>query len=93
MKPFRFGFIGEYQSGKSLLTNCLLQRSIATVGGGNATTHTIVNYRYGEEEYVEYVTDENERHSLPICELHRLDTATDILVIDVFLNNNMNISV
>lgn len=89
MKPFRFGFIGEYQSGKSLLTNCLLQRSIATVGGGNATTHTIVNYRYGEEEYVEYVTDENERHSLPICELHRLDTATDILVIDVFLNNNI----
>lgn len=89
MKPIRFGLIGEFQSGKSLLMNCLLRRSVATVGGGNATTHTIVNYRYGEEEYVEYVTDENERHSLPICELHRLDTATDVLVIDVFLNNNI----
>lgn len=89
MRPIRFGLIGEFQSGKSLLMNCLLRRSVATVGGGNATTHTIVNYRYGEEEYVEYVTDEDERHSLPICELHRLDTATDILVIDVFLNNNI----
>lgn len=89
MKPIRFGLIGEYQSGKSLLTNCLLQRSIATVGGGNATTHTIVNYRYGEEEYVAYVTGENVRRSLPICELHQLDTATDVLVIDVFLKNNI----
>lgn len=89
MRPVRFGLIGEFQSGKSLLMNCLLRRSVATVGGGNATTHTIVNYRYGEEEYVEYVTDENERHSLPICKLHRLDTATDVLVIDVFLNNNI----
>lgn len=89
MRPIRFGLIGEFQSGKSLLMNCLLRRSVATVGGGSATTHTIVNYRYGEDEYVEYVTDENERHSLPICELHRLDTATDVLVIDVFLNNNI----
>lgn len=47
-RPFRFGLIGEYQSGKSLLTNCLLQRSIATVGKGTATTHTVVNYQYGE---------------------------------------------
>ena len=89
MRPIRFGLIGEFQSGKSLLMNCLLRRSVATVGGGSATTHTIVNYRYGKKEYVEFVTDENEHHSLPICELHRLDTATDVLVIDVFLNNNI----
>lgn len=85
MKPFRFGLIGEYQSGKSLLTNCLLQRSIATVGGGNATTHTIVNYRYGEEEYIEYVDDKHKHHRKPISELEKLDTASNIDVIDIYL--------
>lgn len=85
MKPFRFGFIGEYQSGKSLLTNCLLRRSIATVGGGNATTHTIVNYRYGEKEHVEYVDDKQEHHCIPMSELKRLDTATNIEVVDIYL--------
>lgn len=85
MKPFRFGFIGEYQSGKSLLTNCLLRRSIATVGGGNATTHTIVNYRYGEKEHVEYVDDKQEHHCMPMSELKRLDTATNIEVVDIYL--------
>lgn len=85
MKPFRFGLIGEYQSGKSLLTNCLLRRSIATVGSGNATTHTIVNYRYGEKEYVEYVDDKHKHHSKPISELEKLDTASNIDVIDIYL--------
>lgn len=85
MKPFRFGFIGEYQSGKSLLTNCLLRRSIATVGGGNATTHTVVNYRYGEKEHVEYVDDKQEHHCIPMNELKKLDTATNIEVVDIYL--------
>ena len=85
MKPFRFGIIGEYQSGKSLLTNCLLRRSIATVGGGNATTHTVVNYRYGEKEYVEYVDDKHKPHRISINELKKLDTATNIEVIDIYL--------
>lgn len=85
MKPFRFGIIGEYQSGKSLLTNCLLRRSIATVGGGNATTHTIVNYKYGENEYVEYIDGKYKHHRISINELAKLDTATNIEVIDVYL--------
>lgn len=85
MKPFRFGIIGEYQSGKSLLINCLLQRSIATVGGGNATTHTIVNYQYGEKEFVEYVDDTHKRHHISINELKELDTSSNIEVIDIYL--------
>ena len=85
MKPFRFGLIGEYQSGKSLFTNCLLQRSIATVGGGNATTHTIVNYRYGENEHIEYVDNKHKHHSIPISELEKLDTASNVKEIDIYL--------
>lgn len=87
-KPIRFGLIGEYQSGKSLLINCLLHQSIATVGGGKATTHTVVNYRYGEDEYVKILTTENKRSILPINELSRLDTSTNLLIVDVYLKND-----
>lgn len=89
MKPIRFGLIGEFQSGKSLFINCLLQRPVATVGGGNATTHTVVNYQYGEQECVKFQTTERECSFLPINELYRLDTATNILVVDVFLRNDL----
>ena len=89
MKPFRFGIIGEYQSGKSLLINCLLHRSIATVGVGNATTHTIVNYLYAIKEHVVYQTEKGELKTLPIEELHELDTETGISVIDVYLSNDL----
>lgn len=85
MKPFRFGIIGDYQSGKSLFINCLLQRSIATVGEGIPTTHTIVNYRYGENEYVEYIDEKRKHHRISIDELRKLDTATSIGVIDIYL--------
>lgn len=89
MRPIRFGLIGEYQSGKSLFINCLLQRSVATVGGGSATTHTVVNYQYGEQECVKFQTTEREFSFLPINEFYRLDTATNILVVDVFLRNDL----
>lgn len=88
MRPIRFGLIGEYQSGKSLLTNCLLQRSIATVGKGAPTTHTVVNYQYGEDEYVKLLTIENKRRILSIEEFRGLDTTTDILVADVYIKND-----
>lgn len=87
MKPIRFGLIGEYQSGKSLLANCLLQRSIATVGKGTATTHTVVNYQYGEDEYVKFTTTEHKSCILPINEFSRLDTSTNILVANVYIKN------
>lgn len=85
MRPVRFGLIGEYQSGKSLFVNCLLQRPVATVGGGNATTRTVVNYRYGELEYVEYTTDSQKKESDGIGKLAELDTRTDVGFIDVYL--------
>ena len=87
MKPIRFGIVGEYQSGKSLLVNCLLRRPVATVGSGIATTHTVVNYRYAEMEHVVYVDSEHERHAIPIERLYRLDTVSGIRVIDVYLAN------
>ena len=87
MKPFRFGIVGEYQSGKSLLINCILHRSIATVGVGLATTHTIVNYIYAEKEYVVYKTDDGVCNSLSIDELKELDTRSDNAEINVYLSN------
>lgn len=89
MKPFRFGIIGEYQSGKSLLVNCLLQRPIATVGVGNATTHTIVNYIYATKEHVVYKMVNGEYKTISIEGLNKLDTATDICEIDVYLSNEL----
>ena len=73
MSNLKFGIVGQYQSGKSLLINCLLQQPIATVGVGNATTHTIVNYIYSENEYVEIV-DANDVSKLPLEDLKGIDT-------------------
>lgn len=75
MKPFRFGIVGEYQSGKSLLINCILHRSIATIGVGVATTHTIVNYIYANKEHVVFRTDDGDSKSLPIDSLKQLDNS------------------
>lgn len=87
MKPFKFGIVGEYQSGKSLLINCILHRPIATIGVGLATTHTIVNYIYAEKEHVVFRTDDGDCNSLSIDSLKQLDTRTDIAEIDVYLTN------
>lgn len=54
MRTIRIGIVGQYQSGKSLLINCLLGRSIASVGNGTPTTHSIVHYIYSDDEYVEF---------------------------------------
>lgn len=89
MKQIRFGIIGEYQSGKSLLINCLLRRSIAKVGNGNATTHTVVNYLFSEDELLKYVSDDGKSQTDSIEKLHCLETRTDISVIDVYLNNDL----
>lgn len=86
MSNLKFGIVGQYQSGKSLLINCLLQQPIATVGVGNATTHTIVNYIYSENEYVEIV-DANDVSKLPLEDLKGIDTDGTIRIINVYLNN------
>ena len=88
MKPFRIGIIGEFQSGKSLLINCLLQRAVATVGKGVATTHTVVCYRFAEkqDEHFVYCKVNGEVYNETIDDIHKHDTDTDIEVIDVFLN-------
>lgn len=86
-RPFRFGIVGEFQSGKSLLVNCLLKRSIASVGHGNATTHTVVNYQFSDKEYAECLFDDGEVKSIPIEEINQYDTRTDVSVINVYLKN------
>lgn len=88
MKPFRIGIIGEFQSGKSLLINCLLQKAVATVGEGVATTHTVVCYRYAEknDEHFVYCKDNGDLCDETINNLRKHDTDTDIAFIEVYLN-------
>lgn len=86
MSKLRFGIIGQYQSGKSLLINCLLRRAIATVGKGNATTHAVVNYNFAEDEYVEYVDENGETNRTEIKQLKEIDTDETVKVINVYLN-------
>ena len=87
MSNLKFGLVGQYQSGKSLLINCLLQQPIATVGVGNATTHTMVNYIYSENEYVEIVDANDVSKRLPLEDLKGIDTDGTIRIINVYLNN------
>lgn len=84
-RTIRVGLVGEFQSGKSLLINCILGRPVATVGKGFATTHTIVNYHYSLTEYVEYTDEAGVIRTLPLAGLARLDTSTSIKVVDVFI--------
>lgn len=90
MKPLRIGIIGEFQSGKSLLVNCLLQRPIATVGSGVATTHAVVNYRYSnrDNEYFTYRKYNGKTYSRSVEELCDHDTEEAIDFINVFLKHN-----
>lgn len=82
-----FGLVGEYQKGKSTLINCLLQREIATLGTGEATTHAAVFYSYGEREYIKYQTTDGQVKSFSPVKLAGLDTVENIEVIYVYLNN------
>lgn len=88
-RPFRFGIVGEFQSGKSLLINCLLKRSVASVGHGNATTHTVVTYRHSDREYAECIFDDGQVKTVPVEEMNRYDTRTDVSVINVYLKNEI----
>lgn len=96
IEKIRVGVVGEYQSGKSLLINCLLKQPIATIGEGDSTTHTIVSYFYAEEvkkekvvlfdckgEVVETLNIE----CFKTCGLPDTDFA--IKRIDVYLNNQL----
>ena len=87
MRPLRIGIIGEFQSGKSLLVNCLLQRPIATVGRGVATTHTVVYYSYSkrDNEYFTYRKYNGKTYSRSVEKLCGHDTEGGIDFINIFL--------
>ena len=94
IEKIRVGVVGEYQSGKSLLINCLLKQPIATIGDGDSTTHAIVIYSYTEEnERVELfdskgkVVDTFEVEDFKRRGLQ--DTNFAIKKIDVYLNNQL----
>lgn len=90
MPKIKIGITGEFQNGKSLLVNCLLKRRIATVGRGDATTHSIVNYLYVEDvnsECVEYVYIDGETKKVSLIDTKvLLDTTFQIKIINVYLN-------
>lgn len=88
MTKLRFGIVGQYQSGKSLLINCLLNRHVATVGVGVATTHTVVNYSFSESEFAEIVYDSGTKETCDISRLEGIDTDKTIKTVNVFLNND-----
>lgn len=90
MKKLRFGIVGQYQSGKSLFINCLLGRSIASVGVGTATTHTIINYFYSEnDEYIKIIKDNESDITRPIDLLKDFDTDESTKVINVYIHNEI----
>ncbi len=83
-----FGLVGVHQKGKSTLINCLLKRAIATIGTGNATTHVAVFYSYSENEYIKCQTTDGQVKCFRTVKLAGLDTAKNIEVIYVYLNNS-----
>lgn len=86
MKSLRFGIIGTYQTGKSLLVNCLLGRYVSSVGKGNGTTHSIVNYYYSPMECIVVVDSKGNQKKLSIDKLHLYDTDDSVTQIDVYLD-------
>lgn len=79
------GLIGKFQSGKSLLINCLLKRHVATVGSGTATTHVVAVYRFTDgEESIRYF--DTRWHQVGINSGKALDTDDSIKVAEYSLN-------
>lgn len=96
IEKIRVGVVGEYQSGKSLLINCLLKQPIATIGEGDSTTHTIVSYFYAEEvKKEEVVLFDCKGEVVETLKIERFKTCglpdTDFAIkrIDVYLNNQL----
>lgn len=88
-RNLKFGIVGPFQAGKSLLINCLLSRPIATVGDGTATTHAIVTYSYSNsEEYIEYCAL-NQWQKLSVDEFNRIDTAENLSEVKVYLKHDL----
>lgn len=85
MSKITIGVVGVLQSGKSLLINCLLQRNIATIGDGCATTHAPTYYSFSKEEYAEVKTEEGFAE-IQIEEVGKFDTNRTIEYTHVYLN-------
>ena len=80
------GIVGEFQTGKSLLVNCILGHPFATVGKRTATTHTIVKYMYSETEYISFVESGILKKDT-VENLTYFDCNAAIEEIQVYLNN------
>lgn len=88
-RNLKFGIVGPFQAGKSLLINCLLSRPIATVGDGTATTRAIVTYLYSNsEEYIEYCAL-NQCQKLSVDEFNKIDTVKNLSEVKVFLRHDL----
>lgn len=87
MSILRFGIIGKYQAGKSLLINCLLGRHVTTVGKGDGTTHAVVSYFYSPNEFIEIIDTNGKIENKPIEYLTQEDTNENISQINVYLDS------
>lgn len=85
MDKIKVGIVGVLQSGKSLLINCLLQRNIATIGDGRATTHAPTYYSFSKDEYAEIKTEKGFTE-VSIDDVGKYDTNRTIEYTHVYLN-------
>lgn len=89
MRKLRVGIIGDLQSGKSLLTNCLLGRYIATVGDGTATTHMAVTYSFDNSERVEFRNKEGLLQIQDIAKVSQMDVSDEIESMTVYVDSSI----
>lgn len=86
MNKLHFGIIGNIQSGKSTLINCILKKKVATIGDGTATTHVAVKYVYGKNERIEFRNEDDSVLSIDINDGAKLDTLENIKKMTVYLD-------
>lgn len=60
LRPIKVGLCGFFQSGKSMLINCLLGQEAALSGEGMATTRWTTRYQFAETEQVVFKTEREE---------------------------------
>lgn len=86
MSPVRIGIVGDFQSGKSTLVNCLLNRDVASIGDGTATTHAPITYCFHKKEHISYTTDSGSVYLASISELKHFDTSSKTREITAYVN-------
>ena len=80
----KIGLIGEFQSGKSTLINCLLEDRIALTGNGISTTKQVIRYSYSSTPSL-FVNQNKTKVQIPISEYSTIISDEKISYLDVGL--------